>query len=493
MKEWTPQLKYRKEDTEPKPNFGVLVSPEGGATVKDLKEKNEALEAFIKESVVKLIPILEKLDPDKFGPDFLSKNLRTIYKKLLKDLLKNKEGKPDWMPFDSQLPEKWQERFYIPEKRLKFIVAKFVPILEKEKPEYFTPRSIKNMDPGTYSILARILPKDKENNIDYKSFEEELPDEWKNKFEYGNISFPYIVLKFVLFLEKENPKNFSVSYMRKYAPGITSFLERNLPKNEKKNPDWQYFISQLPEKWQERFTYREREHLSLEECVSRVVEELNKKKPEQFGPFWIQDNCGYIVYEELCRILRRDKNGNIVWKIFVDALPKEWQAKWKHKMDPYYKHLKEFPSKKELRQILLKYKNYGDEHENKLYTLPYYPDISKDDRKIANELVGEIIKLAQKGSSAAREMLEMDLNFVCEDWIEKYPGYPHELKPWKNKPEQLRKLIRGCIYNYKDKGQFFSYLFATLKMSKPASIIHVEFDEGYMKKMDDAMMEGFEE
>ncbi|MES2023114.1 MAG: hypothetical protein V4439_00325 [Patescibacteria group bacterium] len=460
-----------------------------------MKEKNEALEALIKEAIVKLIPILEKHNPDKFGTGFITKYLRYNYNKLVKNLPGNKENKTDWMPFDSQLPKKWQERFYLPEKRLKFFAAKIVSILEKEKPEFFTPGSIKKMDPSIYMILTQMLPRDEEDNIDYKPFEEELPEEWKNKFEYGNISFPYVVLKFVLLLEKEKPEEFNVTYIRDYAPDIYGMLDRILPKNQKGEPDWLYFKSQLPEKWQERFTYEEKKRLSFEECVSKVVEKLNEKKPEQFGPIWIKENCGDIVYNELRRILPRKDNQDdqIDWQPFLDKLPKEWLAKWKHKKDPYYKHLKEFPSKKELRQILLKYKNYGDAHENKLYVLPYYPNLSKDDRIIANKIVGEIIKLAQKGSSAAREMLELDLNFVCEEWIQKYPGYPFELKPWKDKPEQLKKLIRGCIYNYQNKGSFFSYLFTALKMGRPTSIKMVEFDEGYMKKLNDSMMEGFED
>jgi hypothetical protein len=88
---------------------------------------------------------------------------------------------------------------------------------------------------------------------------------------------------------------------------------------------------------------------------------------------------------------------------------------------------------------------------------------TKESRETANAIVRKIVKLAQDGNANARELLEEDLRFVCEDWITQQP----ELRSYRIAADSLKTRIRACIYNHKCKNNsnFFTYLFFDLKMS----------------------------
>ena len=299
-----------------------------------------------------------------------------------------------------------------------------------------------------------------------------------------NFSIENSVPEITSLLEKLKPEKFSPFWLEKNNFFLYRRLAYYLPRNEEKQIDWQPFIKQLPKEWQEKWTYnksssqRYKDPSSLEqdisrriqECVSKTVTILEEKKPKQFNSNWLEKNN--VSYYKLKSLLPRNENNQINWKLFVEQLPKEWQEKWTYL--GYDKDIKEYSNEGELGQILKSFKD-------KLYVLPYYSNNTKEDRWIANQLVWRIVKLAQNGNTDALATLEKDLHLVCAEWIQKYP----ELRSWKIAPQKLKKIIKSCIYNFKYKGTFFSYLFETLKMEKIRMPKIVRYKH-WMRKKDDS-------
>lgn len=290
-----------------------------------------------------------------------------------------------------------------------------------------------------------------------------------------NYSIGGCILETVSLLQELDPSRFSPYWLEKNDRVLYKRIAHLLPRTENSRIEWKLFIEQLPEEWQKKWIYDEhknlpgREKMSFGDCVKRVIEILEKEKPKKFDAMWMERNKA--TYYALKSLLPRNKSGQIKWGVFVRELPGEWQKKWRYL--GYDKDIKEYSGDKEFYQLLKSFKD-------KLYTLVYYPDCTKEDKKDANKIAWEMVKLAQKGDINARIRLEKDLYYVCTEWIERYP----ELRSWKIAPKKIRGIIKSTILNFKFKSPFFPYLLYTLKKEQIRMPRLGEFKD-WMRKKDD--------
>ncbi|MBI5140406.1 MAG: hypothetical protein HZA94_03110 [Candidatus Vogelbacteria bacterium] len=72
-----------------------------------------------------------------------------------------------------------------------------------------------------------------------------------------------------------------------------------------------------------------------------------------------------------------------------------------------------------------------------------------------------MVRISQKGNILAEKELNQWLQYIVDDWIDRY--YP--LFKWKGYTDDVKDKIRNCIRCYKYTGSFLGYLYKTLEYS----------------------------
>ncbi len=377
----------------------------------------------------------------------------------IRNRLTDEEGKHPSKKFDTP-PE--QENS-IPESKLNGLANRLEAI--SARLPRISPKLIRHHAPDLYEEIKTLFPaKYKESRVkqvDWRAFESQLPEKVKRKWAtVENLSFEDCLNRIEILLKTFDfdKETFNPEWIEKKNRKVSRKLFSLLPRKAENEVNWQPFLAQLPEEWQKRWTKIERTIVPIEDCLQRILKILDntEPKPKKIGPAWIKDH-DVSVYSRLVDSLPRKKNGAIDWGEFTDQLPEKWQALWSARSNYgiYGAENSEYKDTGELKEFVEKY-------QDKLYLLPYFAYTNtKEEKDTGNQIVSQIIKFAQNGNIEAREMLQKDLRLVCEEWSQEHP----ELKSLQLASDELDKQITSCIYNYTQKGNFFDYLFTTLKFS----------------------------
>ncbi len=450
---------------------------------KEWQEKWSRRESLsLEECVSRISSLLDKLKPQEFNPTWLGIHDGSVYLKLTSSLPRSEE-KISWHSFIKKLPQEYQSRWVqngaqkISERkrlRLEKYISRAVALLEEQKPENFGPKWILDNNATIYNVLLSLLPRKKNDKADWSYFFDRLPEGWQGKWkkfkDRKGMSVSSMASEVMDQIGKAEtkPEMMSPNWIQNNNASLYYTLLNTLPRNEENVIDWQPLVNALPKEWQEKWD-KQKSKQSLENCISVTVSLIENLKPQKISPGWLFKN-EQSVYSRLLLVLPRKKGNKLDWQAFVEKLPKEWQERWTHIDREFYKYVEKYSNEQEVIDALTPY-------EEKLYTVPLYVQSKKDDREIADKIVSELSKLAIKGNNDAKHMLAKDLKFVYGDWMERYP----ELRKYQIDLEKLDSVIETCIYQYKQKGNFFGYLFKSLMLAQ-SGIPNIKELKDWMRK-----------
>ncbi|MBI3632037.1 MAG: hypothetical protein HY225_01150 [Candidatus Vogelbacteria bacterium] len=187
--------------------------------------------------------------------------------------------------------------------------------------------------------------------------------------------------------------------------------------------------------------------MDFNEAIEILNGLLKEKQPLTFSSSWILHQAPH-VYRYVCKNLRTE-NGQVDWDSITAALDRRFLKHWvRYKR----KRIKLYESQTEVEAILTKYKE-------KLYILIAPRD--NLDNKIRSRIIVNLVRISQRGNILAQKELIKWLQYVIDDWIDRY--YP--LFKWKGYTDDIEDKIRNCIRCYKYTGSFLGYLYKTLEYS----------------------------
>ncbi|MEI8130258.1 MAG: hypothetical protein WCG55_02010 [bacterium] len=407
-------------------------------------------------------PVLQKLEsmnpePSILNTAWLKAECGEVERQILNILPRNTKNEIQWDYFASLLPPKWQHKWIVSGKEflpLEKCTERVNQILGSvnPKPEKINSNWLYVNDQAVFFKLVSSLPRNEDGTVNWQNFADQLSPEWKDKWIVDKDAIEYYIKKITAVLDSKYPETEKVSpgWLQDNLSPESQALGR-LFKRSKLQTDWDIFSTQLPERWQKKWNWREKVKYSIEEIMTSVVALLEQRKPLNFGPNWIGLNM-VALYSRMRTKFPKTKEGAIDWSFFVSKLPEKWQNRWRSEGE--YLNIEEYSNEQELESCLEKYKESG-----KLYLIAYYShlrDADKSDRDTANEMVSKLVDLAKKGNRNARETLEKDLSLLCEEWIHSDP----KLAAWERSPKKLAERIKACIYCYDPKTSvpFFLYL-----------------------------------
>ncbi|MCK5416587.1 hypothetical protein KAI92_04125 [Candidatus Parcubacteria bacterium] len=267
------------------------------------KKKNRTFDNSIKE----LEDYLNKEQPDKFSPKWISYKDDNLYKYICSNI-KDNNGLPDWNKIIYSLDEKWMKRFVcrrIERRTIEDCIANIEAIAREKKVAVITPKWIFiNLRQEYCFILSKLSKKDNMKN--WNSFLKKCPDFirdiWHNNAnrlltERTSIN----VLKNLL--EEKNPENFSRRWIELCDMGLYRYLIRHF-KDSDDRIDWADIIMRLPKKWQEKWS----DYIELELLFMKYFKSYYEIFQE---PITIQNKKLNEIFVELVQFF---KKGNIFAK-----------------------------------------------------------------------------------------------------------------------------------------------------------------------------------
>lgn len=283
--------------------------------------------------------LLEKENPESFNLDWVRKMDNRLYNGITNNCYEIIDGKRGYYTFIEKLGEPWKSKFvykYVErdkEKNIQRAAEDLVRLLEEKKPDHFNMEWIKNND---RALFERIVSHGKEmvnDRRDFSSFIARLGEYWASKFtlrkrdqeaNYKQASEELLVL-----LEKENPVNFSLSWIGDKNRDLERKIEKNCYEIIDGKKDYSTFISQLGSGWLEKFSHRKTEMRSdrtMENSIQEIIKKANESNPEYISPGWIDKN---IIARHFLRKTLLMPNGTVAWEIIPDFLPPDLRSKWK--------------------------------------------------------------------------------------------------------------------------------------------------------------------
>lgn len=450
-----------------------------------------------------LIVLLEEKNPITFNTEWITQNSEPIIKQLRK-LFKNKEtGDIEWNNFKEMLGKKWAKRWVmnyssikntgkkekiLNEEQLQKNLLALEDLLENQQPNYFNPQFIRDNNIDLY--ISFLKNKTVKGAKGWSDIIIRLPQKWQVAWQYQeskNWTFKLIRKTLIDLVEKNKPKEINPTWIKDKDINLYFAIMRKEIKSRYPSPknDWEKFISLFPDNIKNIWTYTEMRDWNFDDAIKETITLLEKKNPAQINPRWLSDNTKSLYHFFRSRFLV--KKGLVDWEQIISNLPEKWQKKWEQK--------------KVLEQLIPK-ETYSNQNEIKNLIEIHDKDLSKifsvnskEDKKTRDIVISDFIKLAQNGNKDAEEYLFDILSFGIDEMIENFEA----LKPWRNYPGELKEKIRRCIYLYDLNGKrasFFTYLFATLRLSLPQlenryrislnKMINTDQDiEGFIGKYDD--------
>jgi hypothetical protein len=342
------------------------------------------------------------------------------------------------------------------EEKIELIVAK----VDNLKPEKISPDWIKNKCGEEYYLV-----KDKfrtlEGEINWQLFADLLPKNLRNIWSYekqrtwDNKKAKDTI---VSLLKKEKPVTFNAEWIKNRDFGLYKHLRRKLKNKETNKIEWEEFINEIPEEWQEKWVrgfskegkiklIESKRIFTFDLAVKKLNKILEEKNPAHFLSSDIKrfDKQLYSYFKE--NIKR--KKGGIDWEKIIKKIDEKFVKRFR----PPKRFEDEYPENR--------YENQNEVEEllnsNKEGVLGFFGG----DRGKRDEFCLELVGLAKKGNVNAEEKLAQYLEMLTMDWIEKDEMF----KVYEVDIDGLRERITRCIYLYKDNQptSFIGYVYANLR------------------------------
>jgi len=186
---------------------------------------------------------------------------------------------------------------------------------------------------------------------------------------------------------------------------------------------------------------------TADEIFTELNEVIQAHNPTTISSSWIYYNAPR-VYRFVYKHIRLD-TGGIDWDSVTKQIERPYQKRWTR-----YRHksAKPYENEAEVTVILEKYKD-------KLCTLITTAD--DKDYVYQDKITIALVRLSQRGNVSAQQQLVSLLEFVVNDWIDRY----YYLKKWKGYTDDVEDKIKSCIRCYRYTGSFLGYLYKTLEYS----------------------------
>ncbi|HET6516380.1 MAG TPA: hypothetical protein VFG09_14570 [Thermodesulfovibrionales bacterium] len=185
--------------------------------------------------------------------------------------------------------------------------------------------------------------------------------------------------------------------------------------------------------------------MDFESAVRTINNLLIKERPDTFNSSWVRLRAPYI-YRFIQKNIRIETSG-IDWDRITRALAPEFPRRWNRRRR---NGSKPYRNKAEVGTVLQKY-------HDKLYT--FIAPADKNDKYIRDIISIALVRIAQRGNTAAKREIIKLLRFTIEDWIEHCP----KISCWRGYDQLIQNSIAGCIRRYRYSGSFIGYLFRTLE------------------------------
>ena len=193
-------------------------------------------------------------------------------------------------------------------------------------------------------------------------------------------------------------------------------------------------------------------------AIQKLNQCLKQKKPKIFNPFWMKVNAGNL-YEYFSAFVQLP-SGAIDWDFITVHLDKSFQKKW----NPSFEYSDSYNCQKELNEILVGY-------QKEMHVL-YVPQ-NNEEKIMQDRIIIQLVRLAQRGNSLAKEKVLDCASFVIYEWMENSKC----MKRWKNYSDEIPSRVESCIKNYRYSGSFMKYLYMTFYYSSRGLRTTVSLDQ----------------
>lgn len=193
-------------------------------------------------------------------------------------------------------------------------------------------------------------------------------------------------------------------------------------------------------------------------AIQKLNQCLKQKKPKVFNPFWMKANARDL-YEYFSAFVQLP-SGDIDWDFITVHLDKSFQKRWKQSVE----YSDSYNCQTELNEILVAY-------QKELHVL-YVPQ-NKEEKITQDRIIIQLVRLAQRGNSLAKEKVLDCTSFVIYEWMENSKC----MKRWKNYSNEIPSKVESCIKNYRYSGSFIKYLYMSLYYSSRGLRTTVSLDQ----------------
>jgi hypothetical protein len=184
---------------------------------------------------------------------------------------------------------------------------------------------------------------------------------------------------------------------------------------------------------------------SLQKVAIELNRLLSENAPKTFSSTWILNRaprCYKFIRKHI-----RSEVGTIDWDRITCALKPEHQRLWTPRLKT---KPKTYRNRAEIGLILNRYRE-------KLYVFVSPADAI--DLLIRDRIAIALVRVAQSGNLLARSKVVELVRYTIDAWLDRYPYISH----WRERDDQIREQLVGCIRRYRYSGSFLRYVFRTLE------------------------------
>ena len=291
--------------------------------------QKEMLFDLYNEYFLEIKESIENEKPEEVNPRWIRTRFPAI-ELLIRRNMRTVDDKVDWDFVAEKLNIKkifkYQEKIIRSKEEA---ITDLKQLLEKEKPEAFSPIWIERADEKLHFFLRNNFL-DKDNNTDWSAIVETLGKEWKDKWSYResqrNRHLNDVADIIINFVKEKNPENFGPHWIIKNCNKEYTYFQNHV-RDIDGGIYWGILVDLLPidlrEKWNATSKDRSWNFESATEKLKSLLEEEN---PTTFNSRWIQTkDQGLYLY--FLREIINEKG--IDWDKIIRSLPEDYQKRWK--------------------------------------------------------------------------------------------------------------------------------------------------------------------
>jgi|GEM_PF-5768493 len=290
------------------------------------KELMQNIQLFF-SCVDNLVDRLQELTPPEFNEEWINIHLSVTHKKF-KVLLQKSNNKIEWAVLVASLPAEWQGRWTgkVLEVSASFLdcVNQITQELAVREPKTFGPAWLKKNLSKLFWRLKPFLYKESKK-IDWKVFEDELPEKWKKRWSrrtMSKFSFDDCIEEIVKKLEEKKPSKVNPRWISLNLPNISGKLRRSYLLSFKRgnNLNWDLIYDGLPKKWQKKWEQqRKNEYIDVVYSDQKEVDDfLKKHENKMYTVHWpLNTEDKFARREIIDGLVFFAKGGNVDAKNFL--------------------------------------------------------------------------------------------------------------------------------------------------------------------------------